>query len=132
MTESSAVVSVGQQGDVTVLTILLDQIRQHEVSEQVAAEFSDAIKNETSPKVVVDMTNVEFMSSIAYLPFVGLRSKVLDAGGVLVLCNFSDTIKEMFDATRLLVNRRSPSAPFQFAESIHAAIELIHSGEHSS
>ena len=93
----------------------------------MAREFDEAIKDVASPKVVIDMSNVEFMSSVAYLPFVGLRRKVSAAGGSLALCNFTDTIKEMFEATRLLVNPRSPSAPFQFVESVEAAIEIVQS-----
>ncbi len=122
MTESDQAVSVDQQDDVLVLTILVPQIRQPEVADQVSRELNAAIKDKSSPKVVVDMAKVEFMSSVAYLPFVGLRSKVMAAGGSLVLCNFAEMIKEMFEAARLLVNPRSPSAPFQFADSIDAAI----------
>lgn len=125
MTEAGQTVSVNQQGDVLILAILVPEIRQHEIADQLSRELKSAIQDQPSPKVVVDMTGVELMSSVAYLPFVGLRSKVLQAGGAVVLCNFSKVIKEMFESARLLVNPRSPSAPFQFANSLDEAIEAV-------
>lgn len=125
MTEASSTITKRREGDVLILTIQLAEIREYEVSQQLSRDLADAISGESLPRVVVDLSKVQLMTSVAYLPFVGLRSKVLNAEGSLALCNFSDLIKEIFDTARLLVNNRSPSAPFPFADSIEEAIALV-------
>ena len=45
----------------------------------------------------------------------------------MALCNLDEVIKETFEATRLLINPRSPNSLFEFADNLSGAIELVSS-----
>jgi anti-anti-sigma regulatory factor len=73
----------------------------------------------------VDLSQLEYMSSVGYGPFISLRAAILDAGGQLVLCGLSKVIKEMFETTRLLINPRSPGSLFEVADTVPSAVARL-------
>ncbi|NJS35896.1 MAG: STAS domain-containing protein [Brachymonas sp.] len=52
-------------------------------------------------KLVLNFSNVEYMSSAALGKFITLNKKVQAAGGRLILCNISPAIYEVFEITKL-------------------------------
>jgi anti-sigma B factor antagonist len=65
--------------------------------------------------LLVDLSNVHYMSSIGLGMLIGLRHKMRAAGGRLTLRGVSDEIYDMFDATKLTrlldVQRDNPPSP---------------------
>ena len=124
MTSSSRHISVREDGGVLILTIELQRISTYELSEAIGRELIEAVKGLESPKVVVNLGKVEYMSSVGYGPLITLRSRVRDSGGRLILCRLSGVVKEMFEATRLLINPSSPKSLFEFTDSLDDAVAL--------
>ena len=52
-------------------------------------------------KLILNFSNVEYLSSAALGKFINLNKKVRAAGGKLVLCNIAQHIYEVFEITRL-------------------------------
>ena len=61
--------SVSKRGEVVVLAINHARIEQNEVAAEMSKEVVDAIAASEAKDVVLDMGNLEFMSSVGYLPF---------------------------------------------------------------
>lgn len=118
-------ISVSHDQDVLVLTVTVPTITEYELAKALETELLRVADNERPSKVAVDMGKIEFMSSVAYMPFIGLRSSVRGEGGRLILCNLSDAVKEMFESTRLLINPKSPKSLFEYAATVEEAIALL-------
>ena len=125
MSDSYELISTTEENTVLVLTLAVDSIRDYDRSNALEKELVSAVANADSKDVIVDFGSLAFMSSVGYLPFVGLRSTIERCGGRLVLCNQSPMIRELFDSTRLLINSRSPKAPFNYADSLAEAHTLL-------
>ncbi len=121
-------IRIDDQADVLLITVLLRRVTEYELARSMEQELMDAVKQNSATKVIVDLGHVELMSSVGYLPYVGLRAYVKDTGGRLVLCNLSQVVREMFDMARLLINRSSPKAPFEYADSVEVALEMLTQG----
>jgi anti-anti-sigma regulatory factor len=68
------------------------------------------------------------MSSVGYGPLISLRGRIREAGGRLILCNLTGVVKEMFEATRLLINPNSPKSLFEFTDTLDQAVAALMSG----
>jgi anti-anti-sigma factor len=125
MSNSYNHISVQQTAGVSVLTIQPKKIATYELAEAIGQELIDASQKQSPPKVVVDLAKVEYMSSVGYGPLITLRGRIRESGGRLVLCGLSEVVLEMFEATRLLINPRSPKALFEVAASPDAAVAML-------
>jgi len=124
MTGSFRHISVREVSGVLILTIELQRVSSYELAEAMGRELIDAVRGRPAPKVVVDLGKLEYMSSVGYGPLISLRGGVREMGGRLVLCQLSGVVKEMFEATRLLINPQSPKSLFEFTDTLDSAIAL--------
>lgn len=124
MTSSFRHISTREDSGVLILTIELKRLSSYELAEAVGRELIDAVQGMQSPKVVVDLGRLEYMSSVGYGPLISLRARVRDAGGRLILCQLSAVVKEMFETTRLLINPQSSKSLFEFTDTLESAIAL--------
>ena len=95
-----------------------------------AARLAQALESASrrgKHKIVVDMGEVEYMSSVGYGPLITFRARVRDLGGRLVLCRLTPVVKEMFETTRLLINPQSPKSLFEFTGTLEEATALVRS-----
>jgi anti-anti-sigma factor len=122
MASSYRYVSVREDDGVLILAIELPRVDRYEVAEAMGDELIQAVQAKPSPKVVVDLGKVAYMSSVGYGPLISLRSRVREAGGRLILCGLAGVVKEMFEATRLLINPHSPKSLFEFTDTREQAI----------
>lgn len=69
-----------------------------------APEFDCAVTNvlANAKNILLDFSEVEFISSSAIRTIVALKKKLDACGGELALTNLSDTVNEVFDMTGLL------------------------------
>jgi anti-sigma B factor antagonist len=125
MTTSFRNISAHESSGILILTIELKRISSYELAEGMGRELIDAVLGRQSPKVVVDLSKVEYMSSVGYGPLISLRGRVRDSGGRLILCGLSGVLKEMFEATRLLINPNSPKSLFEFTDTLDSALALL-------
>ena len=124
MTSSFRHISARESSGVLILTIELQRVGSYELAEAMGRELIDAIQGKPSPKVVVDLGKLVYMSSVGYGPLISLRGRVREAGGRLILCGLAGVVKEMFELTRLLINPQSPKSLFEFADTLENAIAL--------
>jgi stage II sporulation protein AA (anti-sigma F factor antagonist) len=110
---------------IDVLTLALERIESYETAEAMGRELIAAVQDKQSPRIVVDMGKLVYMSSVGYGPLISLRSYIREAGGRLVLCELSPVVKEMFETTRLLINPQSPKSLFEFVDSREKAIAML-------
>jgi anti-anti-sigma factor len=125
MTLENKYVTMRESGDVLVLSIGLARINSFEVAEAIGKALISAALQKPAPKVVVDLSQLEYMSSVGYGPLISLRAAIQEAGGRLVICGLSAVIKELFEATRLLINPHSPGSLFEFTDTVPAAVARL-------
>ena len=111
--------------DVLVLRLATKEICQPEVAESIRRELVSAFQSEGLSRVIVDLGNVEFISSVGYAPLISLRREIIDAGGKLVLCGLSDFVREVFTTTCLLVDPQGKDSMFYGAGSLEQAHALV-------
>lgn len=77
---------------------ILDEV----VIAEIGQELTDAVDGAAgSPKVVLDFSQVQHLSSSALGMLITLNARVQERGGALVLAHISDSIEEVFRITRL-------------------------------
>jgi anti-anti-sigma factor len=77
MTHDNRYVTVEESGGVVILSIGLARIHDFEVAEAIGKALVSAALRKPAPKVVVDLSQLEYMSSVGYGPFLSLRARVL-------------------------------------------------------
>ncbi len=125
MAEQYRYILVDVVDDVLVLTITIPSLKLYETARDVEAECKSAVASAGARKVVVDIKQLGCITSVGFWPFLGLRHQLKEVGGDIVLCNVAEIVEEVFDKTRMLVNPRSPSAPFRLAASVDDAIKML-------
>jgi anti-anti-sigma factor len=125
MTSTYQQISVREHNGILILTIEQKRVASYELAEAMGRELIAAVQGKPAPKVVVDLGQLEYMSSVGYGPLISLRGLVRAAGGRLVLCSLSGTVKEMFEVTRLLINPKSPKSLFEFTDTLDDAAALF-------
>ena len=118
-------VSARDVQDTLVLTIEAKEICQPEVAASLQQEISSAFHAEGRRHVIVDLHNIEFISSVGYAPLISLRQHVTSAGGKLVLCGLTSFVRDVFATSQMLVDAKHPGAMFYCADSVEQAIDLL-------
>src|SRR6185312_11908329 len=90
--------SVVEQG-VLVLTVTQARIQGEEIAHNLREEMRIAVEKAGVQRVVVDLHNTRYMSSVAFWPLLSLRKQLLAAGGRLLICGLSADIEDIFLTT---------------------------------
>lgn len=124
MSESQSSCSRGAiRGNVLVVDVLLDQIRDAELSYSLRDEILSLMKAGEIDHVVINLEQVTFLGSIGLLAFLAVRRQLAD--GSVVLCNVADGIQAMLQVCLLVSTDPAKTAPFQVAESVEAAMQKV-------
>jgi anti-anti-sigma factor len=109
-----------------VLTIEVEQVKDFTVSEELRYELTHAVKSRKSKRIVLDLHNMTFMTSLACVAFIGVRQAMKDIEGRVVLCNMTDFIHSVFTAKRLLVrSRNNGNVAFEAATTLEDALAML-------
>jgi len=111
--------------DILVLTITDKHLRDEKPCAELRGELLASLAETGAKKVVVDLGQVEVVSSVAFRPLLSLRRAVEDAGARMVLCNLSEMVAEVFHVTRLLISGKSSVAPFEAKPDVASAIAFL-------
>jgi anti-sigma B factor antagonist len=87
-------------GDITVVNFT-DRKILDEQNIQLIGEQLFGLVDEGRKKVLLNFSNVEYLSSAALGKLITLNKKLQSAGGRLVLCNIDPQIYEVFEITKL-------------------------------
>ena len=108
---------------VLVVTVVSPQIRDAGVAYGLRDEIIGLLESSQSQDLVIDLRNVEFIGSIGFLAFLGVR-RHLD-GRRIVLCNLSQAVRETFTICKLIPTDETMVAPFETATTLEAALARL-------
>jgi anti-sigma B factor antagonist len=88
-------------GDVAVFTFTRGRIRDEREVLRKLDGLGNYIKFEGGRKIVLDLSNMEYLSSAGVGILVGLLKKSKGGDGALKLCSLQEPIRELFELLRL-------------------------------
>jgi anti-anti-sigma factor len=116
-----------EQG-VLVLTILREQIEGEIIAAGLKEELLAAVARHKLQRVVLDMKNTRYVSSIAFWPLLALRKQLRNEGGQLILCGLTGPVHDIFTTTRMVSSSGVLDAPFETAPDRESAIAQLIAG----
>lgn len=118
----SRYVETSLQSGVLVLTLKTRQIEGEEIAADLRQEMTAAVDAAGVSKVVIDLQHIHYISSVALSPLLGLRKKLREANGQIIICNLSRSVGDVFYATKLVSSSGDFSAPFEMAPDVPTAV----------
>lgn len=88
-------------GDVTVVNFVDKKILDEPNILAIGEQLFSLVEEVGRRKLLLNFSNVEYLSSAALGKLITLHKKLQQAGGKLVLCNIDAQIFEVFEITRL-------------------------------
>jgi anti-anti-sigma factor len=110
-----------EQG-VLVLTITEPHLRSDKLVDALRQDFLAVVDQTGVAKVVLDMRQVELLSSTGLRPMLGLHRHLQPRGGELVLCGLAPEVARVFTITRLV---GMSGSPFTMAPDVPAALARL-------
>ena len=108
---------------ILVLEIKDAVLNDHEQAQRIRDELLVAV-TDASCDVVLDLRNVEYLTSVALLPFVEVRSAAESHGKRVVLCNLADVVAKVLTVSQLIVES-SHGRYLEMADDVESAIRLL-------
>ena len=99
---NSSFFTVDREGDVYVLSIIKEQLIDVDNLEQLSQDFNLLIEKHEITKIVVRLTRVRYMTSMAIGKLITLHRKLNRLKGTLVLCELMPDVEATMDAAKLL------------------------------
>lgn len=120
-------VEVSSHGDLLVLTVRDSRLTDEQQARAWQQQMTDAIAGASAAGVIVDMKNVDYMTSVGVFPLVAARNVAERSGGRLVLCNLSETVAKVLTVTQLIVESRDHAKHLVACESFEDAVGQLQS-----
>ncbi len=92
---------VEEVGDVTVVNFVDKKILDEQNIAIIGEQLFELVDTENRKKILLNFSNVDYLSSAALGKLITLNKKANTAGGKLILCNIKPEIKEVFEITKL-------------------------------
>ena len=94
-------IETSEIGDITVVTFIERKILEAAHILELGEELLQLVEKDGNKDLLLDFSNVEFLSSAALNKLIILDKKVKAKSGQLKLCNMMPEIREVFVITRL-------------------------------
>lgn len=88
-------------GDIAVVSFVDKKILDETSIQMIGDDLFRLVDELGRRKILLNFTNVEFMSSAALGKLIRLHQKLAGVGGKLILCGISKGIMEIFELTKL-------------------------------
>ena len=88
-------------GDVTVVNFTDKRILDEQNIQVIGEQLFGLVDEQGHRRLLLNFSNVEYLSSAALGKFITLNKKVAATGGKLVMCNINEEIFEVFEITKL-------------------------------
>jgi anti-sigma B factor antagonist len=88
-------------GDVTVVNFVDKKILDEQNIQLIGEQLFRLVDDLSRTKLLLNFSNVEYLSSAALGKLITLNKKVNGAGGKLILCHIAPNIYEVFEITKL-------------------------------
>lgn len=93
--------TVEYEDDIAKVALLDRNILEEAAIQQIGEELSAVVDQSNNPKVLINFSNVEHLSSAALGTLITINNKVRQKGGQLRLSHIDPQIYEVFVITRL-------------------------------
>lgn len=113
-------VTLREEDGVTFVTFTLPELTDDENVEQLGHELFAVVEQYDRKRVVLDMRNVEFVTSAILGKLITLHRKLHRADGTLAICNLREAVYDTMLTSRLVEY-------FHVAEDVPAAVEMLKS-----
>ena len=127
MSADSQNIATRYEEGILVIEVLPTRLSEEPQVFALRDEMVSAIGQAASDDVIIDMKNVEYLTSFALLPFVSIRSAVEQRGGRVVLCRPAGIVVDVLSVAQLIVESREHAHYLQMADSLESAIALLKS-----
>ncbi len=107
---------------VVVLRLITQNVSGDTIADELRDELLALYLSSHAQHVVLDFSDVRYLSSAGFRPLLRLNRQVRERGGRLVLCHLSDEIKEIFTVTHLISASRLTPATFEMQPDVPAAV----------
>ncbi len=94
-------IKIHESGEVTVVTFVDSKIIDEAEIQELGQELYSLVERDGRKKVVLNFSNVEFLSSAALGKLIGFDKRVKQNSAELVLSNIRPEIYEVFAITKL-------------------------------
>lgn len=94
-------ISLKTEGSVVIATIKGGSFHEEKEILKTLEKLGDVIDNRKNVRMVLDLENVEYLSSAGLGRLVALLKKALNGGGAIHLANVQPDIRELFEVMRL-------------------------------
>ena len=98
----SSFFTVAQKGDVYVVSVDRDQLKDDDNLEQFSQDFNLLIEKHEITKIVLRLSRVRYMTSMAIGKIISLHRKLQRTDGTLVLCELAPDVASTLEAAKLL------------------------------
>jgi anti-anti-sigma factor len=113
------------ENGVLVLTIVRQQIEGEDLAAGLKQELLEAVARSGLNRVVLDLRNTRYVSSVAFWPLLALRRQLNDQGGRLLLCGLTGAVHDIFTSTKMITGSGSLNAPFEVAPDRATAVARL-------
>jgi anti-anti-sigma factor len=115
-----------EQG-IVVITVAVPYIRStaFELVDALREELFAAVADTPKPKVILDLSEIEFFGSAGIRPLLGLRRQIQNAGGRLLLCCLSPQVEEVLQTTHLIGAVDTSASAFDVAPDVGSAVARL-------
>jgi anti-anti-sigma factor len=113
------------ENGVLVLTVIRRQIEGDEVARRLREEMLAAVSRHPTNRVVIDLKNTHYVSSIAFWPLLALRRQLHTAGGRLLICGLTGMVEDIFTSTKMVSSGGAFNAPFEVAADRAEAVARL-------
>jgi len=122
MNTDNATVTCSLEGTVLMVDVLPEQLRDFSVVQSLREGVVAAIEQTKVNHVVIDLSRVKHIGSVAFLAFLAIRRQ----SGIdrIVLCGLSEFVQELFRMCKLIASTGGKSAPFEQAATREDALKM--------
>jgi anti-anti-sigma factor len=118
-------IDTAHRDGVLVITVLDKRLTEQQQVDQWHDQMSSAIRGASPTGVVLDMKNVEYMTSIAMLPLIATRAAAEECGARIVMCNLAPTVLKVLTITQLIIDSRPHVKHLSMAETLDDALAAL-------
>lgn len=109
-------------GNVLVVEVLPEQLRDFAVVQSLRDGVISSIEQTQVKNVVIDLSRVKHIGSVAFLAFLAIRRQTgIDR---IVLCHLTEFVQELFRMCKLIATGNGKAAPFEQAATRDEAVKM--------
>lgn len=115
---------------VMVIRVLQREIHGDDATESLYQELVDAVQNREREGLVLDFSDVRYLTSMGIWALLRFRNHVHERSGHVVFCELQPFVQEVLTVTKVITSEPVDGIPFWYAKDISAAIETLKHQQH--